>query len=82
MDYSRVQHAHSKCIFYYDFISIFFKGTQYVIHDNEKKYGLKRITTKKFTNLNNYEVLNDQIWTLFQKSLSWSFFVGLTFSPP
>jgi hypothetical protein len=61
---------------------MFFKGTQYVIHDNEKKYGLKRITTKNLTNLNNYIILNDQIWNLFRKSLSWSFFVGLIFSPP
>ncbi len=38
-----------KCIFYYDFISIFFIGIQYIIHDR-KKYGLKKITTKSLTN--------------------------------
>jgi len=38
-----------KCTFCYDFISIFFIGTQYMIHDG-KKYGLKKITTKTLTN--------------------------------
>jgi hypothetical protein len=38
-----------KCIFYYDFISIFFIGIQYIIHDR-KKYGLKKITAKSLTN--------------------------------
>jgi len=34
-----------KCIFCYDFILIFFIGTQYIIHDGKKK-GLKTITKK------------------------------------
>jgi hypothetical protein len=39
-----------KCIFCYDFISIFFIWTQYMIHD-EKKYELKKITTKNLVNI-------------------------------
>jgi hypothetical protein len=38
-----------KCIFCYDFILIFFIGTQYMIHD-EKKNGLKKIIAKTLTN--------------------------------
>ncbi len=37
-----------KCIFYYDFISIFFIWTQYMIQMG-KKYGLKKFTTKNLT---------------------------------
>jgi hypothetical protein len=54
-----------------------------MIHDNFKKDGFLKITLKKFNQqISNYRLLNDQICTLFQKSLSWSFFVGLIiFSP-
>jgi hypothetical protein len=38
-----------KCIFYYDFISIFFIGTQHIIHDG-KKYGLKKNATNTLAN--------------------------------
>jgi hypothetical protein len=61
MDYNLGFALTFKCIFYYDFISIFFIGTQYMIHDKGKKYGLKIITTKNLTNLNNYGILNNQI---------------------
>jgi len=35
--------------FFYDFISIFFIGIQFTIHDGEKN-GLKKIMTKNLTN--------------------------------
>jgi hypothetical protein len=62
-----------KCIFCYDFTSIFFIGTQYMIHDG-KKNELKKI-------INNYGLLNDQIWAIFSKVsifviLSW---IGIFF---
>jgi hypothetical protein len=38
-----------KCIFCYYFISIFYIGTQYMIHDGEKN-GLKKITKRLLTN--------------------------------
>jgi len=66
MDYNLGFALTFKCIFCYDFISLFFIGTQYMIHDG-KKIGLKKITTKTLTKNNNYGLLNDQIWTLFSK---------------
>jgi hypothetical protein len=39
-----------KCIFCYDFISIFFIKIQYMIHDGKKKMDWKKITTKTLTN--------------------------------
>jgi len=55
-----------KCIFCYDFISIFFIGTQYMIHDgknlcNEKNYN------KNFNHQIFMDFLNDQIWAFFSK---------------
>jgi hypothetical protein len=38
-----------KCMFCYDFISIFFIGIHYMIHDG-KKYELEKNTTKTLTN--------------------------------
>jgi hypothetical protein len=49
MDYKLECALTFKCIFYYDFISIFFMGIQYMIRDG-KKNGLKKITTKILTN--------------------------------
>jgi len=49
MDYNLGFAWASKCIFCYDFISIFFIKTQYMIHDGEKKNGLKKVTTKNLT---------------------------------
>jgi hypothetical protein len=39
-----------KCIFCYDFISIFFIGTQYMIRDEKKKNELKKNIIKILTN--------------------------------
>jgi len=36
-----------RCIFYYDFISIFFIGTHYMIHDGKK--WVENLTTKNLT---------------------------------
>jgi hypothetical protein len=36
MDYNLGSTLTVKCIFCYDFISIFFMGTQYMIHDGKK----------------------------------------------
>jgi hypothetical protein len=49
MDYNIGFALTFKCIFCYDFISIFFIGTQYMIHDG-KKNGLKKNLTKNLTN--------------------------------
>jgi nitrate reductase gamma subunit len=50
-----------KCIFCYDFISIFFIGTQYMIHDGKKKWIEK-----------NYQMFyNQQITMDFWTSQSW-----------
>jgi hypothetical protein len=38
MDYNMGIALTFKCIFYYDFISIFFIGIQYMIHDGGKKW--------------------------------------------
>jgi hypothetical protein len=50
MDYNLGFALTFKCIFYYDFISIFFIGTQYMIHDAKKKIGLKKVIIKTLTN--------------------------------
>jgi hypothetical protein len=49
MDYNMGSTLTFKCIFYYDFISIFFLRIQYIVHDG-KKYELKKITTKTLMN--------------------------------
>ncbi len=49
MDYNLDFALAFKCIFYYDFISIFFIWTQYMIHDGKKKW-MEKITTKNLTN--------------------------------
>jgi hypothetical protein len=49
MDYNMGSTLAFKCIFCYDFISIFFIGTQYMIHDG-KKNELKNIATKNLMN--------------------------------
>jgi hypothetical protein len=50
-----------KCIFYYDFISIFFIGTQYMIHDAEKKWIEKNYNKNFNQQIISYGLLNDQI---------------------
>jgi hypothetical protein len=50
MDYNLGYALVFKCIFCYDFISIFFIGTQYMIHDGKKEMDLKKITTQTLTN--------------------------------
>ncbi len=49
MDYNPSFPLVLKCIFCYDFISIFFIGIQYMIHDG-KKNELKKKSTKFLTN--------------------------------
>jgi hypothetical protein len=81
MDYNQSFELTFKCIFCYDFISIFFIGTQYMIHD-EKKIWIEKNYNKKF---NQQIIMNFQMTKFgpyFQKSQSWSFFVGLIFFPP
>jgi predicted porin len=63
MDYNLGFALTFKCKFYYDFISIFVIGIQYMIHD--AKYELKK-NTKALTT-NEYELLNDHIWAIFSK---------------
>jgi hypothetical protein len=55
MDYSIGCALTFKCIHYYDFISIFFMWTQYMIHDGEKIW-IENKCNKKF---------NQQITTNF-----------------
>ncbi len=43
MDYNMGIALIFKCIFYYDFISIFFIGTQYMIHDGKKNMDWKKL---------------------------------------
>ncbi len=47
MDYNLGSELAFKCIFCYDFISMFFIRTQYVIHDGEKKW-IEENYNKKF----------------------------------
>jgi hypothetical protein len=42
-----VLHLHSNAFFCYDFISIFFIGFQYMIHDGKKKW-IEQNYSKKF----------------------------------
>jgi hypothetical protein len=46
MDYNLGSTLTFKCIFCYDFISIFSIGTQYMIHDRKKKIMTKTLTNK------------------------------------
>ncbi len=50
IDYNLSYELTFKCIFCYDFISIIFIRTPYMIHDGKKKYGMKKTTTKTLTN--------------------------------
>jgi hypothetical protein len=50
MDYNLHYALTFKCIFCYDFISIFFIGIQYMIVDRKNIYQLKNITPKILTN--------------------------------
>jgi len=43
MDYNLGFALTFKCIFCYDFISIFFIGLQYMIHDGKKKMDWKKL---------------------------------------
>jgi hypothetical protein len=43
MDYNMDFVLTLKCIFCYDFFSIFVIGTQYMIHDGTKKMGWKKL---------------------------------------
>ncbi len=67
-------------IYFYDFISIFFVGIQYMIQ-NGKKNWIEKHYNKSF----NQQIIMDFWMTkfrpYFQKSLSCSFFVGLIFFP-
>jgi hypothetical protein len=46
MEYSLDYALTFKCIFSYDFISIFVLGTQYIIHDGNKQWIEKNYNTK------------------------------------
>jgi hypothetical protein len=46
MDYNLGCAFTFKCIFCYDFMSIFFKLTQYMIHDGKNIYGWKKLQQK------------------------------------
>jgi hypothetical protein len=46
MDYNPSFELTFKCIFCYDFISIFFIGIQYMIHDGEKNIDWKTLQQK------------------------------------
>jgi hypothetical protein len=80
MDYNLGLTLPFKCIFCYDFISIFFIRIQYMINDG-KKIWIEKNYDKNF----NQEVTMDFWMTkfepYFQKSQSWSFFFGLIFFP-
>ncbi len=79
MDYNSGSALTCKCIFCYDFISIFFIETQYMT--NEKINGLKTIITKNLPT-NNYGFWMIRFGSYFQKSQSLSSFVGLIFFSP
>jgi hypothetical protein len=66
-----------RCIFCYDFISIFVIGTQYMIHDGEKIWIEKKYN--RIFNQQTMDFLITKFGPYFQKSQSWSFFVGLIF---
>ncbi len=46
MDYVLGSDYHSNAFFCYDFISIFFIGTQYMIHDEKPNMNLKKLQQK------------------------------------
>jgi hypothetical protein len=46
MDYNLGFALTFKCIFYYDFISIFFIGTQYTAHDGKTIMNWKKLQQK------------------------------------
>jgi hypothetical protein len=46
MDYNLGSTLTFKCIFCYDFISIFFIGTQYMIHDKKQNMDWKKLQQK------------------------------------
>ncbi len=48
MDYSLGSTLVFKCTFYYDFISIFFIGIQYMVHDRKTNMDLKKKYYTKF----------------------------------
>jgi hypothetical protein len=50
MDYNLGFALTFKYIFCYDFISIFFIGIQYMIHDGKNEHELKKITMKNLVN--------------------------------
>jgi hypothetical protein len=52
MDYNLSSASTFKCIFCYDFIPIFFIGTQYMIHD-----GIKIWIEKKLQQKNNQKII-------------------------
>jgi hypothetical protein len=54
MDYNLGSTLPFKCIFCYDFISIFFVGTQYMIHDGKKIWIEKNNNKKILLPTNNY----------------------------
>jgi len=68
--------------FYYDFISIFFTRTLYMIHDREKNMDWKELQQKNKQTWITMEFWMTKFGPYFQKSLSWSFFVGLIFFSP
>jgi hypothetical protein len=70
-----------KCIFYYDFISIFFIETQYMIHDGEKKW-IEKNYKKNFIQQITMDFLMTRLGLYFQKSQPWSFFIILIFFSP
>ncbi len=67
MDYNMGIALTFKCIFYYDFISIFFIGTQYMIHDGKKNMDWKNYDKNFNQQITSYGFLNEEIWTLFSK---------------
>jgi len=80
MDYNIGYALTFKCIFCYDFNSMFFIGTQYII------YGNTYMNWKKLQQNFNQQIIMD-FWIIkfgpyFQKFESWSFFIGLIYISP
>jgi hypothetical protein len=78
MDYNLGFALTFKCIFGYDFISIFFIGNQYMIH-NGKKIWIEKNHNKNFNQQITMDFWMTKFGPYFQKPQSWSFFVGLIF---
>ncbi len=78
MDYNLGFALTFKCIFCYDFISIFFIRIQYMIHDG-KKIWIEKNYNKNFNKKITMDFWMTSLGPHFQKSQSWSFFVGLIF---